>query len=142
MAEARLASDSRAEPAAGPIVAGERTGGVWVADRVTVAGVGMAAEPVDMARVGRATGMAVDRLAIMAGAAAGDGRIPGLDGRKLATRGEIGRAVDWTVGVQPGLCGLSPEEPLGGAVGRGRTTGRWQLSDRIVGPLQLAGKRG
>jgi hypothetical protein len=114
MAEAGLASGSRAEPDAGTVVAGERAGGVRVADRVTVAGVGVAAEPVDMARGGTATGVAADRVAIMARAAAGDARIPGLDGRKLATRGEFGRTSDQSLGAQPGLCGLFPGEPLGG----------------------------
>ena len=114
MAEAGLASGSRAEPDAGTVVAGERAGGVGVANRVTVAGVGVATEPVDMARAGVATGMASDRVVVMARAAAGDARIPGLDGRKLAERGEFGRALDWTVGAQPGLCGLFPGERLGG----------------------------
>mgnify|MGYP006944232310 CR=1 FL=1 len=75
LAEARMASAGRAQPDDGAVVAGERAGGVGVANRVTVAGVGVATEPVDMARAGVATGMASDRVVVMARAAAGDARL-------------------------------------------------------------------
>jgi len=106
LVEAGVASASRAQPAAGPVVAGERGSGFGVADRVAVVGLGLAAEPVAMAGAGWATGMAAAGLAVVAGAAAGDDRLPGLDGGKLAARGKFGGVSDRALGVQPGLCGL------------------------------------
>ena len=89
LVEAGVASGSRAQPAAGLVVAGERAGRLGVADRVAGAGLAVAAEPVGVARVGAATRMATDRVAVMARAAAGADRLPGLDDRKLAERGGV-----------------------------------------------------
>jgi hypothetical protein len=50
--------------------------------------------------------MATAGVAVVARAAAGRGGLPGLNGRKLAARGEYGAAPERFMGGQCGLSGL------------------------------------